>query len=380
MLAQESWYLSTADRGRRQLFPRGIMALFTAMMILVGLLTLPSKSLHERLANAHESNLLTVAYLHAWLNAVPGDWQLKMTLARHQALLGQHNEALRSLTHLREHGPENLQRSVTRVLINVLERMAFETTNNPALREQLLARVRTEMETIALASDDPIEMEAFYHRALAVGHSRLAATLLGRLANLAPGTRHSDILARSGRSVEDFAREAIGLGDFRLAAELYWRAFDEAGDNETRLQILTLVARAEQAGSRLPEFFVAFEGRMSMVRLDVERHKQLVKLAMASNRLDLAERFVKDLLKFSGGWAPARIAQANLLLHSTWQWLSQLAAALNPVGTASASTLDPTAAHLPPGLPALMFEFTMLDIPTARTRQRRSRRADAAGR
>ncbi len=353
MVLQETWYRSTAERGRRRLFPRGILALFGATMALVGMLALPSKSLHERLANADESSLLTVAYLHAWLNATPRDAQLRLTLARHQALLGQDVAALATLDALRESGPAELQASVARVRLNVLERLAWQLDDGPR-RRALLAEVGTELGRVALQARDAIELDAYYRRALALGDAGLSATLLGRLS-----ARVADpaFLASRPRPIEQYAREAVALGDFRLASLFYWRAFDEAPDNRRRLALLALVARTEQAGGRLDAFFADFEGRRARVVLDVDTYEQLARFALAANRLDLAERFAKEMLRFAGNDPAGRMPHAlgwRLFAERVGRRIGVIAAAVAPIRDARAATVMARGAD--EGMPAGLFD------------------------
>lgn len=351
MVLQETWYRSTAERGRRRLFPRGILALFGATMLLVGALALPSKALHERLASAEASSLLTVAYLHAWLNATPDDARLRFTLARHQALLGQDAAALATLDTLRERGPADLQPAIARVRLNVIERLAWQLDDGPR-RRALLAEVASELGRIALQANDAVEIEAYYRRALALADAPLAATLLARLSSRIDDPR---LAASRGRPIEQYAREAVALGDFRLASLLYWRAFDEAADNRARLEMLARVARTEQAGGRLGEFFVAFEGRRHRVVLDVPTYKQLARFALAANRLDLAERYAKEMLRFAGDDPSIRLPGTlalRLLAARIAHGIGDLADAIVPIREARAAGRMARGADegMPPGL------------------------------
>ena len=64
-----SWYQSTADHRRQNLFAPGIIPLFAASLLIILWMALPSKELAERLAHVQRSDLLTIAYLKAWLAA-----------------------------------------------------------------------------------------------------------------------------------------------------------------------------------------------------------------------------------------------------------------------------------------------------------------------
>lgn len=345
IIAAETWYLTTAASGRRRLFPRGIVALFALSLVLVGWLALPNKQLQERLANAHETDLLTVAYLNAWLNATPKDMRLRLTLARHQTLIGHNKEALKSIETILAYGPGSYTDSALRLRLNILERMAFDLPENHPRRASLLARVRYELERLALTATDPIEIEAYLRRATALDHPSLIAKLLTRLPEalarqmIAGGSTRDEAFARyAGRPVQELARKAIGLGDFRLAAQLYWQAFDNSRDPARRLELLILVSKAEQAGNRLAEFFVAYEKRMHLVTLDDRAYKRFAKLALAANRLDLAEKFARSMLKFSGWWRMLELSDTSALVHGGWTWLVSAVQDLSVLSAAHAAT------------------------------------------
>ncbi|MEZ5657272.1 MAG: tetratricopeptide repeat protein [Burkholderiaceae bacterium] len=338
LLAQEPWYLSTADRGRRRLFPRGIVALFAFVMTLVGWLALPSQSLQERLANASESDSLTVTYLHAWLNAAPGNWQLRMTLARHEVLLGHDDAALRTLAMIRAKGPHRLHHDVEHLRVSVLERMAFREAEGSPRRAQLLATLADLISRLARQSEDPIQLEAYYHRAQAIRAPWLAAQILTQLSGLGIAPGRLEQVTDPDRVVE-YARAAIGLGDFGLAARLYWRAFDASSSPALRLRFLDLVASSETSGARLPEFFVELEPRLPRIERDVALNRRLARLALSANRPDLAQRFAREMLKFSGGLSAYLVASLDRMRHQAWVGLGELASALSPIRAAHAGML-----------------------------------------
>ncbi|MGC1443756.1 MAG: tetratricopeptide repeat protein, partial [Burkholderiaceae bacterium] len=180
----------------------------------------------------------------------------------------------------------------------------------------------------------------------ALDHPALVAQLLARLVGLGSLVGGQDGPAMTlppgqQRSAAEFARQAISLGDFRLAAALYWRAFDQADTHETQLDLLMQVARAEQAGNRLPEFFIALESRLDGLTLDTERYRILARLALAANRLDLAERFAKRMLRFSGWWEGLNLAEVGKIFKTGLHWLFSAASYLSPISTAHAQEVEP---------------------------------------
>jgi hypothetical protein len=68
-----------------------------AAMALALWLALPGASLVERLSQSSRSDLLTVAYLRAWLAAEPDDLPLQIALARKHLGLGDWDAAIAAL-------------------------------------------------------------------------------------------------------------------------------------------------------------------------------------------------------------------------------------------------------------------------------------------
>jgi|GEM_PF-6216959 len=342
MLAQESWYQSAARNERARLFPKGIVGLFALAMFVVGWLALPSQSLHERLANAQDSDILTVAYLNAWLNAAPDDQRIRLTLARHMALMGKDGPAIGLLNKLiadASSGP--VLQSARRLKLNILERRYYAMHELDPRRVELLGKIRDQLALVAGELTSPIELEAMLDRANAVEHRELVASLLQRLAGVDPSKRGDgsvgdlagDLPPVNVQSTVVYGRQAIALGDFRLAAAIYWRAFDEAQTHADRRTFLLLTAKAEQAGNRIPEFFKALESRLDLVILDSNGYQNLARLAIAAGRHDLAQHFAKQMLQFSGWWKGVQVGDAGRLMQVGWRWMISRVQTFSPVST-----------------------------------------------
>jgi polysaccharide biosynthesis protein PelB len=118
----------------------------------------------------------------------------------------------------------------------------------------------------------------------------------------------------------------VANGRWQEAADIYWALYDQARGNKAKKELLLLIVRNEQWGNRLPMFFGALDARLGSLPSDQDLLKKLAKLALAANRLDLAEKFVRQMMQFS---------QADELMTRLAQWAKQL----SPIRSAQAAEL-----------------------------------------
>ena len=114
-------------------------------MLVVLWLAFPSKDLAARLASAPRSDLLTIAYLKAWLAAKPDDWPIYLSLARHNLLLGRYDSALVALRRIRAPQGSTLDNDAAQMRLLVLERQAYALPEGSPERRALLAQVALEL-------------------------------------------------------------------------------------------------------------------------------------------------------------------------------------------------------------------------------------------
>ncbi|MCZ8099099.1 MAG: hypothetical protein O9972_14405, partial [Burkholderiales bacterium] len=129
---QGSWYRSAADDERLRLFTGPSVAAFCVSMALALWLALPGASLVERLSQSSRSDLLTVAYLRAWLAAEPEDLPLQLALARKHLGLGDWDAAIAALAEPSVARSPDMRRDAQWLKMEVLERrLASATPGTP---------------------------------------------------------------------------------------------------------------------------------------------------------------------------------------------------------------------------------------------------------
>ena len=255
-------------------------------------MALPSKELAERLAHVQRSDLLTIAYLKAWLAAKPNDFPIYLTLARHNLLLGNFDEALAVLRRLRDLPSSPLRRDADRLKLAILERKAYSLPEDSIERRALLAQIAQELAALAATATTNAELRELLVRAQSIDNSKLAADLLRRMLAGRIDPNSVDWLKR-------MSQLAIGWGEVDLALRSLWVAFEQANNNKERRELLMDVGRTMQAINQLGEFFKIVEARLAAVAPDKAMYEFLIRLALAAGRLDLADRWAHEMLRFS---------------------------------------------------------------------------------
>lgn len=261
-------------------------------------LALPGASLVERLSQSSRNDLLTVAYLRAWLAAEPDDLPLQLALARKHLGLGDWDAAIAALAAPSAARSPELRRDAQWLKMEVLERRHASAVPGSAERAEASARIAAQLATLAdLEAErarDAGVLEPLWRRALASGDTALVRRLFEARTRLAPppGTPLDAWHAQ-------LAGEAERLGDPVEAARLRWAAFDAADTDDARRAHLFAAVRLLQSADRTAQAFADADARVGRLRADAGLMKFMVRLAMSAGRPDQADRYAREMLKFA---------------------------------------------------------------------------------
>ncbi|MFO0460179.1 MAG: tetratricopeptide repeat protein [Burkholderiales bacterium] len=261
-------------------------------------LALPGASLVERLSQSSRSDLLTVAYLRAWLAAEPEDLPLQLALARKHLGLGDWDAAIAALAEPSVARSPDMRRDAQWLKMEVLERRLASATPGTPERTAAAAGVAAQLALVATMeaerATDAGMLEPLWQRALASGDAALVRRLFEARSRLAPppGTAPDAWYVR-------LSADAERLGDPLEAARLRWAAFDAATGDEVRRTHLFAAVRLLQAADRTAQACADADARIGRLQPDAGLMKFMVKLAMAAGRPDLADRYAREMLKFA---------------------------------------------------------------------------------
>jgi len=324
-------YVAGADSAARArlLSPGALVALVVLVLVALAVL-FPRQTLLEQMRREKSPDPLAVAYLTSLLRTRPDDAELRLQLARQQLALGDAAGSLRTLAALSA-GAE----APVRQRAGLLELQAL---NQQLLRLPAGARRgvtdgrRAQALVTALAPLDwPASDLAFLAaQARAVGEPTLATKLTQRIMDA-----DRDLPLTWFTQTAD---EAIGVGDFRLAATVLFAAQARApARGQQRLFFLRGV-KTLQSGDLLKEALAAADAHVGDLIDDETVLLYLTELARSANDLPRAERYARRLLRM-GAVPPAspvvRLAQRVL------DWLVPAAHAAEPVAPTTAGATPP---------------------------------------
>lgn len=247
----------------------------------------PFKRLSEQLLHADLNQALAERYIIVLLKTDPGNAGLRLTLIRQLIRNGQFNKAEAWLDTVRP-GDRGTDYEIARLDLQ-LTRIRQLPQSDPSARLTIL-KALNQLAT-AKVSDSPQRLGELGDMAVALHDDDLALRFYERLARTDSGL-DSRALAKKG----DYL---LGLGRYRLAAELYFLAQGSALSADARLQFLLRGVRTLQAGGRLKEAVAEGERRGTEFLQQREYLIFMIRLALAANDPAAADRFSRLLLRYS---------------------------------------------------------------------------------
>lgn len=261
------------------------------------LLVYPHRTLEQRLSAADSAagradTPLTIEYLKVFLKADPGDSDLRLQLIRKLVLQGDHAGARKLMDAPQAARDPQFLREAGWIRLALVEQEFYAAAYGSAARDALLLQMRSQMRTLLqeprLSSRQLALLGA---RAQASGAPDAALAAYRRLRS-APATLPDDSYAQA-------ARGALGLGDYRLSADLLFIAMARSASRADQRGYFLEGLRNLQAGGLLNEALAAAERHIGPFAHDIALLKFLARLAQSANRPDIAERYAKRFLELS---------------------------------------------------------------------------------
>lgn len=285
MIYQRLTLSAGLDGGRQRLFHPAWVLGFGAAVLLTLLAAFPFQRLSEQLRHADLNQALAERYIIVLLKTDPGNAELRLTLIRQLLRNGKLDEAETWLKTVRA-GDRGADYEIARLELQ-LTRIRRLSQDDPRARQVIL----NALTHLATANVSPRQIEGLGDMAVALHDDDLALRVYRRLARTDAGI-DSRVLANKGDHL-------LGLGHYRLAAELYFLAQDNALGADARLQFLLRGLRTLQAGGLLKEAVVAGERRGGEFMQARDYLVFMIRLALAANDPGAADRFSRRLLRYS---------------------------------------------------------------------------------
>lgn len=289
MLIQRS-RLDAATLERPRLIAPWVLALLTSLTLLALIAIYPFKVLVDKVVATTRGDPLTTSYLHNLLRTDPENPELRLTLARQQFAAGQLEESQRTLEPALQANNPELRQDALWLAWRIRVREAEAPRLTGAEREQRRAALAVELRRIAGERWPDNVLIDLARNALMLNQTDLAIDLYERAAE--SGGRDPAWYASA-------AGVALGNGEYRVAGRLFLVARERSTTLAQRRGHFLSALRALQSGNLLPDAMETAQRELGDLAQDQETLVALVELALASNRLDLADRYVRALLRLS---------------------------------------------------------------------------------
>jgi polysaccharide biosynthesis protein PelB len=291
---------------------RPFLAPFWLIMLLGGIVTIgliliyPQRDLIRRISEAPESQLSS-AYLSNLLRGDPNNPQLRLLLARQQLHQGEMAQARATLQPALNSTDTALRHDVLWLMWQVTEAEYNRLPAQPEAAHQLLKEeLRTRLRELSRQSWPEKVSLQLANKAFELGERELGLQLYKQLAG-----QTSD-RAQAARLYEKAAREGLAFSNYRATAELYILARQATTDPRLARQYFHAALRALQSGNPLAAALELGEKELGDLADDEETLLLLTQIARAGGRPDIADRYVRRLLKISllRQWQAIQIARA----------------------------------------------------------------------
>lgn len=267
-----------------------------AVMVGGGLwLLYPRQDLERRLSQAgNEHSDLSTNYLHNLLRSDPDNPQLRWLLARQQGQAGELDTMRQTLQPALQSADAGIHRRAVWLLWESTYQ-AYEKTAGSATqaRTQLHTKLVEQLPALVREEWSAEQQQQLTRQALDLGQPTVAITLMRQRALQ---QRQPD---QAARLYEQAAQTALAHSHYAACAELYLLARQATPHApQAKQYFLAAIAAMQSSGQPLAALELA-EKELQTLHSDSEIIERLVQLARAAGRPDIAEQYVKQLLRLA---------------------------------------------------------------------------------
>lgn len=288
-------HLSADKKRRRERFagPLAIGGLAGVGLLLLVMLY-PEKSLLKLLAAPDVTSPAQQRYLEALVQLRDGDTDLVIPLVRSYLAAGCTEKAARALSyHARSSLTPDQEQTIRKLRYELrLQELELLATGEPGW-DEARQRYAGQIEALRQAGASPRELAQYLGDARRAGDGHTVSWLEQVLGQGA--------LQQESGSLAVAAELALGKGDYRTAAAFYFQGMAAAASRDEQRRLFLNGIKTLQSGNLLQEAVAAAEKYHQPLSGDRQTLLTLTRLALAANRPDLAQRYVRRAL----GMAPS---------------------------------------------------------------------------
>lgn len=291
-----NWF-ANKNRTNRERFagPLVISGLLVAGLLLLAVLY-PEKSLLKLLSAQEVSSPAQRRYLEALIHLRPGDSHLVLVLTRSYLAAGNPLQALETLDHLKEPLSPDVEKMISQMRYEALRQHLHSLPPGGKEWKRFQPLFAGQIELALREGATGAELETFRADAEHAGDNATAQrlqTLLKPPAAAAAASPPPDTPAAR-------AAEAIAGRDYRAAARIYFSEMRNSNDSRQKRQFFLAGVRALQSGNLVAEALTAGEQHINGLAADRETQLFMARLALAANRPDRSQFFIRRALGMPG--------------------------------------------------------------------------------
>ncbi|KVZ72639.1 tetratricopeptide repeat protein [Burkholderia ubonensis] len=308
-----------SDR-KRLVSPLGIAG-FGAAVALSLVAVFPRGTLERALLDSRETDMLTVAYLRAWLRADPNNAHAVEQLAHEYIAEGRYDDAERLVAQLRASPDADVRLRALLSGIGLAEQRLYALPEGVPERIGRIARLDALLNDALNAPLSPEQLQMLAVKATALNDGGLAARCYHRLAMREP--------ARAIFWLNKESAAQLAGGHYREAADAAFAASERATSKAERRALFFAGLRALQGGNLLGDAMLAAREHVGELATDARTLRFLITLAMAAGRPDLASDYTNQLMNLHGAGkradatpsaARSDAADVPRLTLAVWRW------------------------------------------------------------
>jgi len=251
----------------------------------------PRGGLRQRVASVGAPSDLSVAYLEAWSRVQPDNAEFLTLLGAQYVYLGRADGAENVAARMDALHTDDLRRAAAMLRLSVAEQRTFALLEDDPQRAIALEDLRTRLNAAARDQWAPHDLEWLAQRSAAAGLPQLAMQLYTRLSENDP----------QGRDQWDtqITRYALQVGDYRAAADAWFRRQDAAQTLEEQRRCFIAGIRTLQSGNLLDDALSAADQHLGKLADDPSTLIVMLAVARAADRPAAVDHYAKMLARYA---------------------------------------------------------------------------------
>jgi tetratricopeptide (TPR) repeat protein len=255
------------------------------------LTTFNGQHLVQRMTDSHANDAVSLAYLRIWIKAKPDAYPLRLVLARHELSQGNLQKAeavLMPILHASDVDSADLIQAWL-LMLKISKQEMWQQKPDTPLFAQAKQKYLQQLRTVSAFPWSRSQTQFFAQEASALGDLNLGYTLYTQLIKAHPCGNLS--------WYELVAKANLSKRRYQKAADTYFSASSCPKDPAQQRNYIVTGLKTLQSGGLLNDSMLSSEKYYDVLSADPKSLMYITKLALASGRPDLAEKYIARLLQ-----------------------------------------------------------------------------------